>query len=362
MKKYVMLKHNRHIGRLFARLAAAAVLATAGGCTSLELYHAPAPTYRPIISPAEPPREKCMASLPAYQIEPPDLIQIEVLKMVPRPPYRLELYDVLQVQVIGTLLDQPISGFYLIEGEGTVNLGPAYGTVRVAGMTVDEATKAITEHLKQTLAQPEASVQLSRTSGTQPITGVYLVGPDGTINLRQYGVVHVAGRTMMEARVAIQRHLEQFFDSPDVSVDMTGYNSKVYYVITEGAGLGDNVVRIPITGNETVLDALSQIGGLSQISSKKIWIARPAPAAMGCEQILPVDWDSISRGGGTATNYQMMPGDRLFVAEDSIVASNNFLAKITAPIERLLGLTSLGASTVRNTQTLGRAYNRQRSN
>ena len=56
-----------------------------------------------------------------------------------------------------------------------------------------------------------------------------------------------------------------------------------------------------------------------------------------------------------------MPGDRVFIAEDNLTAFNNLLAKVTAPIERLLGITGLGVSTVRSFQTLGRNYNRQRS-
>ena len=351
---------------LFSRKFLLPALITAGlfvavvGCQPFNHYHAP--LSQPIPSLMEPPREKAKVSLPAYRIEPPDLLQVEVLKMVPLPPYHFETYDVLQVQVVGTLLDQPIDGYYLIEAEGTVNLGAAYGTVRVAGMTIDEAKQAITKHLQDVLARPEVSVQLARTSGTQPITGVYLVGPDGTINLRQYGAVHVAGKTIVEARVAVQKHLEQFFDSPEVAIDMAGYNSKVYYIITEGANLGDNIVRVPVTGNETVLDAISQVGGLSQLSSKKIWVARPGPANMACEQILPVDWVSITKGGTTATNYQVLPGDRVFISEDDLVASNNMLAKMIAPVERLLGVIGLGASTIRNTETMGRNYNRLRSN
>lgn len=344
---------------VFSAIVMAGLLAAMAGCQPFDHRHAP--MSQPIPSPMEPPREKAKVSLPAYRIEPPDLLQVEVVKMVPLPPYHVETFDVLQIQVVGTLLDQPIDGYYLIEAEGTINLGAAYGTVRVAGMTIEEIRQSVTAHLQEILARPEVSVQLARTSGTQPISGVYLVGPDGTINLRQYGAVHVAGKTIVEARVAVQKHLSQFFDSPDVAIDMAGYNSKVYYIITEGANLGDNVIRVPVTGNETVLDAISQVGGLSQLSSKKIWIARPAPANVACEQILPVDWESITKGGQTATNYQVMPGDRVFIAEDDLVATNNMLAKMIAPVERLLGVTGLGASTIRNTQTMGRNYNRLRS-
>lgn len=337
----------------------AAALAVLSGCQPFDHYHAPA--TQPIPSLTPPPTEKAKVSLPAYQIEPPDLLQIEVLRLVPLPPYHFETYDLLQVEVVGTPYDQPINGYYLIEAEGTVNLGALYGSVRVAGMTVDQAKRAIAEHLRPILTQPEVSVQLARTSGTQVVTGTYLVGPDGTINLRQYGAIMVAGKTLAEARQAIERRLSQFFDAPEVSVDMGGYNSKVYYIITEGANLGDNVVRVPSTGNETVLDAISQIGGLSQLSSKSIWIARPAPANFGCEQILPVDWVAVTKGGTTATNYQVLPGDRIFIAEDDLVAGNNMLGKLIAPLERLLGTTGLGLSTTRNAQTMGRSYNRTRS-
>ena len=48
----------------------------------------------------------------------------------------------------------------------------------------------------------------------------------------------------------------------------TPNNSKVYYIITDGAGSGEQVFRFPVTGSETVLDAISQIGGLPPVSSK----------------------------------------------------------------------------------------------
>ncbi len=341
------------------RLLVFAVVLASFGCHAVDFYDGSLSEPPP---PAmEPPRERSMVSLPAYRVEPPDFLQIEVLKLVPRPPYRIAVYDVLQIRVFGTLLDQPIDNFFLVEGEGIVTLGPAYGTVRVVGMTIEEATDAVTRKLKEVLRQPDVSLQLARTAGTQPVTGQYLVAPDGTINLRQYGMLYVAGKTITEIREELGKHLSQYFDSPEVSVDVIAYNSKVFYVITEGAGLGDNVRRIPISGNETVLDALGMVGGLSQVSSKKIWIARPAPAGMGCSQILPVDYEGITHGALAATNYQIMPGDRVFVSQDNVSTFNNFLVKVTLPIERLLGTSGLGVSTIRGYQTLGRNYNRQRS-
>ena len=69
----------------------------------------------------------------------------------------------------------------------------------------------------------------------QPITGEHLVSPDGTVNLGTYGLVYVAGMTLEEAKQAIEDATGQAtWTSPQVSVSVFAYNSKVYYVITKG--------------------------------------------------------------------------------------------------------------------------------
>jgi polysaccharide biosynthesis/export protein len=296
---------------------------------------------------ANPPRELAMQPLPVYRINPPDMISIEMLKMVPLQPYHIALYDVLEIRAAYALPEQAINDHYIVEADGVVNLGPAYGSVKVVGMTLDEAKQLLLKHLAEMLTKPEVSVQLSRTAGTQPVTGQYLVATDGRINLRQYGTLLISGKTIDEACQAVEKHLAKFFVSPEVSVDVLGYNSQVYYVITDGAGMGDNVRRIPIAGNETVLDAVAAVGGLSQLSGKKIWIARPSAANAEKGTVLNVDYEGITQRGAAATNYQILPGDRLFIAGDEIVAKNNNLGKKTAPIERALGLLALKSSTFR---------------
>jgi len=351
------------------------------GCQPLDFYDRTLEQPTPVA--VEPPRELAKMSLPAYRIEPPDVLRVEIHRQIPLPPYRTNPYDVLQITVQGTLVDQPIGpkyedtfapdgsvipgrptddrGYKQVEADGRVNLGGSYGSVPVAGMTIEEATRAIEAHLQQILKRPIVSVRLAQPSGMQlPGIDNYLVGPDGTVNLRQYGAVYVTGLTLSEAKRAIEEHLAQFLDSPEVWLDVASYNSKVYYIITEGAGQGDNVVRVPVTGNETVLDAISQIRGLSQLSSKNIWIARPAPEGFGVEQHLPIEWDAITRGAATGTNYQVLPGDRIFIAEDGLVATANFIGKLTGPVERVVGFASVFTSAIRNFQSTGRGYNQGR--
>jgi polysaccharide biosynthesis/export protein len=339
-------------------MLAACLLASSIGCHAIDLY---TPSLQPPTGTEwDPPRELSMVSLPTYRVEPPDILGIEVLKLVPRPPYRIQTYDVLQIRVMGTLLNQPIDDYYLVEGEGIVSLGPAYGTVRVEGMTIDEANRVVTGYLKTILQRPDVTIQLARVAGTQQITGVYPIQPDGTINLRGYGMVHVAGKTMADVCVAVEQQLAQYFDAPQIAVDILRYNSKKYYVITAGASMGENIQTFPITGNETVLDALAQVQGLKRVSSKTLWVARPAAAGLGAEEVFPVDWVAIARGAKTDTNYQLLPGDRVYIVDDKLVAGDNYLARVTDPITRLLNISSLGTSTIQNMQTTGRFYNRNR--
>ncbi len=66
-------------------------------------------------------------------------------------------------------------------------------------------------------------------------------------------------------------------DSDRVFVDVTAYNSKNYYI------LGDVLItgKLPITGNETVLDAINFAGGLMPTAApQNIRLVRPAPP--GC--------------------------------------------------------------------------------
>ncbi|MDZ4821500.1 MAG: polysaccharide biosynthesis/export family protein [Planctomycetota bacterium] len=311
------------------------------------------------LPPADMPRELSKTVLPTYTIEPPDILVIEAIHIVPRSPYLLRTGDVIAVSVIGTLPDAPISGAYVVQPGGIVNLGVPYGAANVAGLTVEQAQENLRRLLLQHIREPLVSVSLVEMSGSQQIAGQHLVGPDGTVTLGSYGSVRVVGLNLMQAKQIIERHLSNFLENPEVSVDVFAYNSKVYYIITEGAGSGDSVIRLPVTGNETVLDAIANVNGLQSVSSKRIWIARPTPGADGV-QILPVDWQAVATSGATSTNYQLMPGDRVIIGEDKLVATDTKLAKIFAPVQRVLGLTLLTTGTA--SRLSGKVLNNNNNN
>ncbi len=297
------------------------------------------------------PRELQKASLPAYVIEPPDVLLIDAIRVIPLPPYHIEPLDLLLIQVSGIAPGQPpIEGVFAVESSGNITLGIEYGSVHLAGLTTDQARAAIEKRLQTLgLKEPKALVSLAQSRALQQIRGEHLVRPDGMISLGTYGTVYVSGMTTQEARTAIEEHLGQFLEKPEISLDVGAYNSKVYYIVTDGGGFGETLTRLPYTGNETVLDAISLVNGLPAVASKRhIWVARPAPANCNHDQILPVDWRAVTECGRTATNYQLMPGDRIFVKADALITADNWIAKLAAPIERVFGVTLLGNETVRS--------------
>lgn len=316
------------------------------------------------------PRELNKVTLPIYRIEPPDILLIQGvqnIRLSTKPlrsgdqltirlqnglPFEVDVdptaapFDY-QAQLQTEIQFKLINGDYVIGPDGSVDFGPAYGKVFLEGLTLEQARTEIVKFLKteSELSNPVVSVQFATLAGKQPVDGPHLVRPDGTVGLGIYGQVYITGLNLDEAKAAIEAHLSQFMEEPEISVDVLSYNSKVIYIVMDGGGFGEQVVRLPYTGNETVLDAMSQVNGLSQISSKKLWVARPAPGDVHRTQILDVHWSAITREGITTTNYQLLPGDRIYVQADKLIAADNVLSKVFAPFERMIGIVLLGRVT-----------------
>jgi len=255
------------------------------------------------------PRELDKITLPPYVIEPPDQLLIEVVQRSTVPD---------------------------IDETGKPRIGPDGKPI----------LKTVTERLP-----------------VQPISGPFQVRPDGSVGLGFWGSVIVAGLTLDQAAETIRQHivknpvLREYGTAPEsiiVIVDVLAYNSKRYYIIYDGAGWGEQVISFPVTGSETVLDAIANVGGLSDIASKRnIWVARRTPHPGQPWQILPVDWVGITQHGISLTNYQILPGDRIYVKAQKLVAIDRMMARFLAPIERAFGVTLLGAATVNQIQGRG---------
>jgi polysaccharide biosynthesis/export protein len=178
----------------------------------------------------------------------------------------------------------------------------------------------------------------------RPISGERLVRPDGKISLGWYGDVYVAGLTRLEVKEKVVLHLRKYLnddalglvetdpntgrnkvdetgkvitidpkDSDRVFVDVTAYNSRCYYVEGEVSSPG----RLPVTGSDRVLDVMHYAGGpLPSADRSKIKLIRSFPKGSPV-QVLPIDYEEITMGTDSSTNYEIMPFDRIVVPRAS---------------------------------------------
>jgi protein involved in polysaccharide export with SLBB domain len=138
---------------------------------------------------------------------------------------------------------------------------------------------------------------------------------DGSIDMGRFGRVVVAGRTVEQIEQLVTRAVEAVEGKIDpINVRLISPQGAVYYVLGEVNAPGS----FPLIGRETVLDAIIAAGGLSnRASSCDIILSRPTHPN-NCRVVLPVCYRQITQLGDTSTNYQIMPGDRIFVATRSL--------------------------------------------
>jgi polysaccharide biosynthesis/export protein len=159
------------------------------------------------------------------------------------------------------------------------------------------------------LVQPVDLDSPARLPGDQPIL------PDGSINLGKYGSLQVAGKSTAEIQGLVQTAVDgQTKNAGYIVVRLVTRVSKVFYVLGEVNAPGS----FPLTGRETVLDALMAAGGItSNASPNNAILSRPTKSC-DCRIVLPICYDNIVQLGDATTNYQLAPGDRIYVPSRGI--------------------------------------------
>jgi HlyD family secretion protein len=175
---------------------------------------------------------------------------------LPPQPYKIGLGDYLFIRAVYALPDQPIDGTYRVEPEGTVALAPAYGRIKVVGLSLVDAEQAVRTKLSEILQAPEVSVTLagwrkrdlavppplphrimpgdilnlwaSYALPEQSIHGPYLVEPDGQLTLGPaYGRVQLKGLTFEEAEKVVRDKLAEILANSEISITLEGWRKMV---------------------------------------------------------------------------------------------------------------------------------------
>ncbi len=305
-----------------------------------------------------PPHEGALIDLPLV-LEPPDIIVVEVLEALP---------------------GRPITGERLVRPDGTISLG-FYGDVHVRGLNPEQAKVKILLHLRNFLADEVLGLIRFEIEGTKagplpsPGTkrpGTSAVAPDNrpfekpdvvpsnnppaidpakpgeatpskpdtakatraTRRSRRRSRRSAALVQSREPRVDPGAKAEELVVPKDeevagqfvyvepakserVFVDIVAHKTKVYYVQGDVGTPG----RLPFTGKETVLDAITYAGGLIPTAEPTdIILYRPGRGDIPSKNY-KINYNAILKGDAKA-NLQMFPGDRLVVGRNPIITKS----------------------------------------
>lgn len=134
-----------------------------------------------------------------------------------------------------------------------------------------------------------------------------VVRPDGKVSLPLIKELYIAGMTPAEAETAVARQLSAFINKPEVAVVVREIHSKRVYVV----GAAKKEGPVPYTYRMTVLQAISEAGGLTDYAKrKKIYVLR---TENGKQRKLPFNYDAVVKGEQMDRNVELQPGDTLVI-------------------------------------------------
>jgi polysaccharide export outer membrane protein len=134
----------------------------------------------------------------------------------------------------------------------------------------------------------------------------------GTINFFLIGEVHVGGLGTSAAAKHIETALaDGYIVEPQVTIFVEQFKSKKVVVL----GPVHNPGLVELNGPITLLELISQVGGLKDNAGQKATIKRQEN---GAQKNISIDLDRLIRTGDSKQNIQIQGGDTVSIAEGAV--------------------------------------------
>jgi len=140
------------------------------------------------------------------------------------------------------------------------------------------------------------------------------VSEDGLITVALLGEVKVGGLTKsgLEKKLT-QLFKERFLKNPQVTVFIKEYRSRIVSILGAVNEPGD----YELLGRQTLLQMISQAGGLTEEAGREIIVIRKQPDGSNTSQEIPVE-DLVEKGD-VKLNIVLKPGDIINIPIDKTV-------------------------------------------
>ncbi|HET8797657.1 MAG TPA: polysaccharide biosynthesis/export family protein [Thermoanaerobaculia bacterium] len=139
-----------------------------------------------------------------------------------------------------------------------------------------------------------------------------IVSDDGQIVLNIVGKIQVAGLTSTQIEAKLENILEaSYYPKATVSVQVVEFASKPISVVGAVVRPG----RIGATGNTTLIQAITQAGGLTANHGKELYVLRTA--RNGLSEQVAINIDELMVSGNADLNIPLAPNDLVNVPIDT---------------------------------------------
>jgi len=172
-----------------------------------------------------------------------------------------------------------------------------------------------------------------RVYGHDDLSVTTRVSPDGSVGMLFLGQVDVAGRTIMEARDAIEKGLEPYVKHPVVGVTVHEVDSETVTV----SGAVTRPGLFSISSSTRLADAYAMAGSSDErlFNGVDVDVADLDHSILVREgEILPVDFRRAIESGDPLDNVKLRKGDYIFIAQ-RMEASVTVCGEVRHPHKRL---------------------------
>jgi len=146
------------------------------------------------------------------------------------------------------------------------------------------------------------------------MNGQLRVSEEGRVSLPLIGAVEVAGLTPSQAQARIKGKLEErYMTRADVTVFVVQFENQPISVI----GSVNKPGKIPVTGSISLLQAISQAGGLAEGHGGSLYILRTS--SNGLSDQLEIKLDDLMVRGDAELNIPVAPNDIINVPAEVTV-------------------------------------------
>jgi len=186
---------------------------------------------------------------------------------------------------------------------------------------------------KPYVIEPPDSIRITAPNAPEINNYGARLRPDGFITMPLLGEMFAAGKTPKQLGAEIEEQILRYYQDVTVQVEITGFNSKEYYVAGELSG---GVQRY--TGTDTVLNSV--IGRIGRTAwPEKMIVIRPNEQGELIRR-MSVNMKEMIEKGDLQYNAVLEEGDIIFMPINPVAAVGVVIQNLLAPIDPALRVVS----------------------